>query len=151
MAAAHTKAALAGARTRALQTPAPTPKRRYVLVAAAQAAQALLITGAVAWGLPTRWAPVDWGGALLASLAAISAVGLVAGRRWGVPIARISAGLTLLCGLGLCTALSLSVAYLAGLYGPVGAGGALLLTTVALLLLPYLVVWPLWQLWQLHR
>jgi hypothetical protein len=61
-------------------------------------------------------------------------------------MATLGAALALVFGLVLVTALALTASWLSGVYGPVGRGGALLLTLVAALALPYLVVLPLVQL-----
>jgi hypothetical protein len=52
----------------------------------------------------------------------------------------------LLLGTLTATLLAAAAAQLAGSYGPVGAGGAILLVTIAVLVLPYLVVLPALQL-----
>ena len=54
-------------------------------------------------------------------------------------------------GAATVTTLASTAGYLAGLYGPVGRGGALILGVVALLVLPYLVLLPLAQVYVLAR
>jgi hypothetical protein len=49
-------------------------------------------------------------------------------------------------GLFLVTVLAVTASWLSGVYGPVGAGGALILTLVAVMALPYLVVLPVVEL-----
>jgi hypothetical protein len=94
---------------------------------------------------------MDLAGSALAALCIVSGVGMLARRSWGLRLARITSWTTLGCGLALTTALASAVAHLAGSYGPVGAGGAALMFTIALLVLPYLVGLPLLQLAWLRR
>ena len=49
------------------------------------------------------------------------------------------------------TALAFSIAHLSGQYGPIGKGGAMLMATIAVLVLPYLVGLPVLQLSWLRR
>ncbi|HKU39496.1 MAG TPA: hypothetical protein VJR89_15160 [Polyangiales bacterium] len=117
-----------------------------IAISCAQAVIGVLSLGGIWLGLPARWWPVDVFGSLLGA-AALSAAALVHGRapfarRWtrGVVWAELIAGtltVTLLC----C-----SLAQLVGSYGPVGGGGALLMATIAALILPYLVGLPALQL-----
>ena len=109
---------------------------------------ALLLVGV--WGLlPARWWPVDVGATLLAMGLAVAGLGLLTGQRWARSVARAVAAGALAVGLALVTALAITAGNLAGLYGPVGLGGAAILAAVALLLVPYLVVFPAAQLWLL--
>lgn len=118
---------------------------------AAQMLVGVLLVGGVWAALPARWWPVDvvatsLGGTLLAA-----GFGLFRDDRWGWRLTRMIAWVTLAIGAATVTGIVWTVAYLRGVYGPVGAGGAILLSTVALLLLPYLVVFPAAQLWWLRR
>jgi hypothetical protein len=97
-------------------------------------------------GLPARWAPVDVPASVLVALKIVSGVSLIARARWAPRMATVGAALALALGLALVTALALTASWLSGVYGPVGRGGALLLTLVAALALPYLVVLPAAQL-----
>ncbi|MEM7605854.1 MAG: hypothetical protein AAF411_10905 [Myxococcota bacterium] len=105
------------------------------------------LTGAtllgIVWGaLPARWAPVDVGGTLLA-LAFIGAGALLFnGAESGRRVARTLAVVCLGVGMLLGTTLVITAASLAGLYGPVGAGGSLILAAAFFLMVPYLVVFP---------
>jgi len=54
----------------------------------------------------------------------------------------MAAGVTLALGLVLVGALAVSASYLAGIYGPVGRGGAVLFILVMALAIPYLVALP---------
>jgi hypothetical protein len=125
------------------------PLRPARFVAVTNLFLALLLVGGV-WGtLPARGLPVDVPATLLALALAVSSIGLLRGAPWAARVARIVAMTMLVLGALLCTALAFTVAHISGLYGPVGAGGALLLGVVALLILPYLVVMPAAHLWLL--
>lgn len=106
---------------------------------------ALIIVG-VFMGLPARWAPVDVTAGVLIVVKLASGALLVARAHWAPRVATLGAALALVLGLVLVTALALTASWLSGVYGPVGRGGALLLTLVAALALPYLVVLPVGQL-----
>jgi hypothetical protein len=107
---------------------------------------ALLLVGVWLF-LPIRWAPVDAGGTLLGAGFLLSGALLLRSHRLATPVAMAVAATTLAVGLSLVTALSFTVGSLAGLYGPVGQGGAVLLLVVAILLVPYLVIFPAAQLY----
>lgn len=101
--------------------------------------------------LPARWWPIDALGTMLALLFALAGFGLVRGEPWAEKAGLVAGVVALVSGLGLVTALALTASHLAGLYGPVGQGGALLLIVVALLIVPYLVLLPAAQLFVLAR
>lgn len=106
----------------------------------------LLLVGV--WGaLPVRWLPMDLGMTLLALLLGGAGFGLYRGAEWGERAGRAVAAVTLVVGCGLATTLAFTAAGLVGLYGPVGQGGAIILTVSAFLVLPYLVVFPAAQLY----
>jgi hypothetical protein len=105
----------------------------------------LLILG-VFVALPSRWWPVDIAAAGLTGLELISGVALLAGARPARRLAAVAAAVALALGVGVVTALALTASWLAGVYGPVGRGGALILVLVSALALPYFVVWPATQL-----
>jgi hypothetical protein len=93
-------------------------------------------------GLPDRYGPVDGGAALLIAMLVGSGVGLVVRARWSVAVATAAAGTALAVGFVLVGALALSASYLAGIYGPVGRGGAILFVLIMALVVPYLIVLP---------
>ena len=105
----------------------------------------LLIVG-IWFGLPARWWPVDAVGSLMAAVLAAGGAGLLFNRGWGRLLSVAASWMSLAVGLILVSLLAFSAAYLVGLYGPIGAGGALILGAVATLLVPYLVGLPLIQL-----
>ena len=126
------------------ETPAPPaapPARRTVMGAIDLALGALFLIGV--WTLlPVRWWPVDVGASLIGAAFVASGALLLRAHPLAERVARIVAGTTLVIGLALVIALSYTVGNLYGLYGPVGQGGAVLLFVVALLLVPYLVIFP---------
>ncbi len=107
---------------------------------------ALLLVGIV-FGLPARWWPIDLVGASLGALFLVAGFGLVTTSGWSASFGRLVAGLALAAGLVVTTLLVLTAGHLSGLYGPVGMGGAALLGTGAVLVVPYLVVLPAAQLY----
>jgi hypothetical protein len=117
-------------------------RRAAVVFGAADALTAIVVALGVFGGLPSRWLPVDGPAAALVLMEVASAAGLLSGARWGRVVARATAAVTLGVGLTLATALALTAGWLRGVYGPIGAGGAVILALVAALVLPYLVVLP---------
>jgi hypothetical protein len=106
---------------------------------------AVLVIG-VFVGLPSRWAPVDATAILLTGAQVAAGVGLLASKSWAPRVARVASALALALGLALITVVAVTASWLSGVYGPVGAGGAVVLVLVAALALPYLVVMPVVQL-----
>ena len=96
--------------------------------------------------LPARYLLVDVLGTAVGVAALCAAAGVLLRARWGLSVARSVAWVQLVAGTSTVSALAWSAAALAGSYGPVGSGGALLMITAALLILPYLVVLPVAQL-----
>lgn len=129
--------------------PGSSSGRRWV--AAMQLVVATLLLTGIWLGLPARYALVDALGTGVAVLYVAAACGLLSGVAWGRLLARVASYIALALGALTVTLLAMSAAQLAGLYGPVGSGGALLLGTVALLVLPYLVALPAVQLALLRR
>lgn len=123
-----------------------TSRRASVGFGVAEAAVALLVGVGVFVALPARWAPVDVGAGLLVVLKVASSVSLLAEVRHARAIAAASAVVALVLGMLVVTALAVTAGWLGGIYGSVGAGGALLFALVAALVLPYLVVLPVVQL-----
>jgi hypothetical protein len=112
---------------------------------------ACLVAIGVFRGLPSRAWAVDGCAAAVIALLAASGVGLMLDRKWAPRVARATSMIVLALGLGLVAALGLTASYLAGIYGPVGKGGAVILVLVAALVLPYLVALPATQLLWLGR
>jgi hypothetical protein len=109
------------------------------------ATAALLVLG-VFVSLPARWWPVDTAAAGLTGLEVISGVALLADARLARRLGAVAAAVALALGTGVVTTLAITASWLAGVYGPVGRGGALILVLVSALALPYFVVWPAIQL-----
>lgn len=108
----------------------------------ANAFTAVLVLEGVWKGLPTRWLPVDAGAIVVAAVLGASSLALVAHARYAETLARIAAWITLAIGLAAFAALALTASWLAGVYGPIGKGGAALFALVAALVLPYAIVLP---------
>lgn len=109
-------------------------------------ALAHLVTAAVvAFGvsqLPARVASIDGAAVVLVLGLGVSGAGLLFGARWAVRVAKAVSWVTLAVGLALTAVLALTASHVAGLYGPIGRGGAAILALVAALAVPYLVVAP---------
>jgi hypothetical protein len=127
-----------------------SPERRSRALAVAFGIFDLFAAGLVSLGvfagLPARYWVVDAGAVVVSLVQASAGVGLLGRFAWGRAVARWASLLTLALGLALIAALSLTVSYLVGIYGPVGRGGALVFALVIALALPYLVVLPAGQL-----
>ena len=118
---------------------------RHLWVASAQSLASLLLLAGIWLALPARWAPVDVIGTVLGASGLLSAVGLLTRRRWARRVALAVSWAALVIGVSVVTALCLALAHIAGLYGPIGSGGAMLLGTIAALVLPYFVGLPVLQ------
>ncbi len=107
---------------------------------------ACLVAIGVFRGLPARAGAIDGCAAVVILLLTVSGVGLMLGRAWAPRVARATSVIVLALGLALVATLAITASYLAGIYGPVGKGGAVILVLVAALGLPYLVALPATQL-----
>lgn len=116
------------------------------LFGAANLFAAIVIAVGVFRGLPARWAVVDVPAAVLVGLFTSAGLLLVVRHPRARALARVTSFAALGAGLLVVTLLAISASWLAGVYGPVGRGGALLLALVAALVLPYLVFFPAAQL-----
>ncbi|HLK37799.1 MAG TPA: hypothetical protein VKU41_13655 [Polyangiaceae bacterium] len=121
-------------------------RRAAIVFGTAHLLTGLLVAGGVFFGLPARWAPVDVSAVAVIALEATAGAGLLRATDWAERIARVTCVVALALGLGLVTVLSVTAAWLSGIYGPVGFGGAMVLSLVAALALPYLVVVPVVEL-----
>lgn len=124
----------------------PTGRRARIGFGAAD----LAIGAAVAVGvfrlLPARFWPVDVGGVAISAALVASGLALLLRWRRAEDLARLAAVLVLGIGLVLVGLLAVTASWLVGVYEPLGKGGAILFALIALLVLPYLVVFPLAQL-----
>src|SRR5262249_45422202 len=125
-----------------MSEPAGTRGGRVVAIVfgAVNLVSALLVYLGVFEGLPARYWPIDTAAAIVSLALVAGAIGLFGDARWGRWAARIAAIVALGAGLALVSALAVTVSYLSGIYGPVGRGGAIILTLVAAMALPYLIV-----------
>jgi len=117
-------------------------RRAALVFGVADGLTALVIFVGVFVGLPSRWPAVDVPAFGLVAGHVVSAAGLISAARWGRGFARAAAGVTLAVGVALATTLALTAAWLRGVYGLIGAGGAVIFALVAALVLPYLVALP---------
>jgi hypothetical protein len=120
-------------------------------IAGAQVLLGVIVLAGIWLALPARWSWVDVPGSALGVAALVAAVALLVGARWASKLVRAVLWAELLLGTLTVSLLAAAAAQLAGTYGPVGAGGTVLLAIVALLVLPYLVVLPVLQLRWLQK
>ena len=123
--------------------------QRHRVLGAADLLISLLLLGAVWGALPARWAPVDYGVSALAVVLGVAGVALFFGMPRARSLGLFAAGVALVVGMALSTALFVTGAQLLGLYGPVGRGAAIILSIVGFLVVPYLVLLPAAQLYTL--
>ncbi len=123
--------------------PSLAPGRRWAVVfGLGNLVAAALVAIGVFEGLPDRYAPVDAAAAVLLTLLGAAGVGLLAQLSWAKPVAEIASAVSLGLGLFVVGALVVSASYLAGVYGPVGRGGAVIFVLVVALAVPYLIALP---------
>lgn len=92
--------------------------------------------------LPTRWWVVDGGALVVSLLLASSGLALLAKASIAEPLTRVAAAVVLGLGLALVTAIVSTASWIAGVYGQVGASGAIVFGLVGALVVPYVVVFP---------
>jgi hypothetical protein len=130
----------------AILAPRMLSPRAALVFGMADLLTAAAVTLGVFVALPARWWPVDGLAAILAVLQVAASVGLLTRANWGERVARAAATVALAVGLFTVTMLAVTASWLSGVYGPVGAGGAMILTLVGALALPYVVVLPVVEL-----
>jgi len=112
----------------------------------ADVVSAALIYLGVFQGLPSRYWPIDGAAVVVIALFAGAGVGLLGQASWAPRVAWVASAVSLSLGILLVATLALTASFLSGIYGPVGRGGALILSLVAALAIPYLIVLPAAQL-----
>jgi hypothetical protein len=117
-------------------------RRARIGFGAANLAIALFVAVGVFRLLPTRWWLVDGGAAVVALLLASSGIALLRSSGMAERLTRIAAAVVLVLGLALFAALALTASWISGVYAQVGSTGAIVFGLVALLVFPYLVVFP---------
>jgi hypothetical protein len=117
-------------------------RRAAVVFGVADLLTGALVLFGVFVALPARWAPVDVPAAVLGALEIAAGGALVARVAWAEKLARAAGVVALALGLFVVSLLAVTASWLSGVYGPVGAGGAIILALVAVMALPYLVVLP---------
>ena len=121
-------------------------KRGRILCAVGSFTSAAVVGLGVFMGLPSRWAPVDVTAAIVAVACAASGGLMLARHKAAERVARVVNLTVLGLGLLLIVLLAATAGYVSGIYGPVGKGGAMVLTVVAFLAVPYVVALPAAQL-----
>lgn len=122
--------------------------------AACDVVTAAAVLVAAFMGLPTRWWPID-GAAVVVALSLAAAAGMLllpqTAPLGGLTnrakiVVRVASGIVLAIGLIFVALLAISASHLAGVYGPIGQGGALMMMLVMALAIPYLIALPAAQL-----
>jgi hypothetical protein len=103
---------------------------------------ALALLGAVFKLLHTRWWLVDGGALVIGGLFLVSGYTLLGKMPPAERVTRWAALVVLVLGMALTTVLFATAGWISGVYGSVGAGGAVVFSLVGALALPYLVVLP---------
>lgn len=117
-------------------------RRARIGFGAANLAVAAFVLVGVFRFLPARWWLVDSFAVVVALLLGGSGAALLAKARFAEQLARLASGVVLVIGLLLVTALVTTAGWISGVYGQVGASGAIIFGLVAALVLPYVVVLP---------
>jgi len=117
-------------------------RRARIGFGVANVAVSVFVVAGVFRFLPTRWWVVDGGAVVVGLLLGASGVALLAKAPIAERLTRIASGLVLVIGLALFTAIVTTAGWIAGVYGQVGASGAIIFGLVAALVLPYVVVLP---------
>lgn len=119
--------------------------------AAANLLVALALGLGVFGGLPARWLWLDAPSVVLVVLLVGSSAALFLRWAFAPKLAKVTAFALLGLGSIVIFALTLSIAFLRGVYGTLGADGVLLFSLAILFVLPYLVAYPLGLLWWIRR
>ncbi len=117
-------------------------RRARIGFGVANLAVAVFVVVGVFRFLPTRWWVVDTGAVIVGLLLGSSGLTLLAKAKIAEPLTRIASALVLAIGLALFTAIVATAGWIGGVYGQVGASGAIIFGLVAALVLPYVVVLP---------
>jgi len=117
-------------------------RRARVGFGVANVAVATFVVMGVFRFLPTRWWVVDAGAIVIGLLLGSSGLTLLAKAPIAEPLTRVAAGVVLVLGLAVFTAIVTTAGWIGGVYGQVGASGAIVFGLVGALVLPYVVVLP---------
>lgn len=104
---------------------------------------AAMVLGSVFVLLPARWLPVDLPSGIAGGLALLACLSLLISPDVGQRLAKWACYVAMVYGMSFVAIASFTAADLAGRYGPVGLGGAVVLAIVAALLFAYSVGMPL--------
>ena len=99
---------------------------------------------------PRFWA-LDVPAFVIAALELVSAVALLAKRRWALRALALAAWVSFVLGLLVVSLVVLSMAFLRGIHGDYGVAALAVSGLIVLLLLPYVVALPALQLLWLKR
>lgn len=100
------------------------------------------VLGGVFKLLPTRWWVVDGGALIVGGLFLASGYTLLGKMPPAEKLTRWAAGIILALGMALVTVLFATAGWISGVYGSVGAGGAVIFGLVGALVFPYVIVLP---------
>lgn len=101
-----------------------------------------VLLGAVFKLLPTRWWVVDGGALIVGGLFIASGYTLLGKMPPAEKFTRWAALVILVIGMALVTVLFATAGWISGVYGSVGAGGAVIFGLVGALVFPYVIVLP---------
>jgi hypothetical protein len=122
------------------------PNSRPGWAIALQLVRGVMLLAVVMVALPSRVWWVDVPAMVLAGINIVAALTLLRKHPLGKRLGTLAARANILVGCMLTALLVASSAWLWGIHGPIGQGGALLFGSVLLLVLPYLVFAPLLEL-----
>lgn len=117
-------------------------RRARVGFGVANVAIAIFVAIGVFRLLPTRWWVVDTGAVVVSLMLASSGLALLLKASIAERLTRAAAAIVLVLGLALFTAIVTTAGWISGVYGQVGASGAIIFGLVGALVLPYVVVLP---------
>jgi hypothetical protein len=124
---------------------------RPIWAIALQLVRAVTLVAVVLFALPSRVSWIDLPALTLAGLNLAAALTLLFKRAIGKRLGMLAAQANLFVGCILVALLLASCAWLWGIHGPMGQGGAVLFGSVVLLVLPYLVFAPILELRSLRK
>ncbi len=110
----------------------------------------IVLLGVLVLAQPRYWA-LDLPAAAIGIVQWVSAVGLLAKRRWGLRALTIAAWLSFVLGLAVVFLVVLTMVFLRGVHGSYGMAALVVSGLVVALLVPYIVVVPALELLWLKR
>ncbi len=110
----------------------------------------VLLCGVFVLARPRYWA-LDVPAAAIGVVQCVSAIGLLAKRRWDLRALAVAAWLSFTLGLAVVFAVVLTMVFLRGVHGAYGLAALVVSGLVVALLVPYIVVLPALELLWLKR